>query len=356
MVQINRKVFILILGVGLLAGAIVAVVAAKGAWTAPATEIASTSDSTTETAPWHLTHDPNRILVQTDESGTPWWKMDDGQGCCWRVGTGPTATPTPWVTWTPMPTSAYVDLVNSNPVAGVAEVENKTNEPIMFVDLTPAVHFDYFDPIKMKEYHEDLYPGREQGQWNISCVVYPGERGYFLGWPQTFEDTKSTAYHYQVFGVPRPDLEARRDYIHMPYQNLQWKVNGNELDFSFDMEKFDGYALYQVHGVYEIIGTLFLYDKNDALINILFHHLRLSDGGHIDGSTVKGPALWIWSMIDLIENNQIPVNQVDHVRLLIEREEQPDCIRFPEKTYVFTPTPKPTNTPTVTPNPTPTGT
>jgi hypothetical protein len=304
------------------------------------------------------------IYFGGDETATPYfniwngcdWYYKHNGTVAWIEGAGPTATPTPWVTWTPLPTPADVDLVNANPYAGVAEVENKTNVPIMFVDGTRAVHFDYFDPIKLEEHQKDLYPGRTNDQWAISCVVYPGERGYLLWWPSTFEDQKSTVFHYQVFGVPRPDLMAKQSYIHMSYQNLVWKINGNELNFSFDMEKFDGYALYQKHGVYDIMGTLFLYDKNGALIDILFHLLGLSDGGHIDGSTGKGPAQWGWLGGGSAAVYQIPINQVDHVRLLIEREEQPDCIRYPEKTYVFTPTPRSSSTPTVTPNPTQTST
>jgi hypothetical protein len=337
MVQVNKRFFYLFLIASLMMGGIAAFAVTRGDMaTVPAgTQIAGVTET-----PWSPTRDPSRIIVRTDEAGTPWWRYDNGESCCWFPGDGPTATPTVWATWTPQPKPDDIVIVNTNFENHFSEVENRTNVPIMFVDKTTAVRFTFFDPVVSKEYQKDVSPGRADGGLNITCVIFPGERGLLFGWPgYTPEESKRMVVHYQTFGVTRPDLADKRDYIHMPFENFVWKAENGELSFSFDMETFDEYRLYQKKGEYYIMGTLFLYDVEGNLIDVLFRSLRFTGGGHIDGTSNKGPNHWGWRSEEF-GKPVLEVDEIKDVRLLIEREEQPDCVRFADKTYVYTPTPK----------------
>jgi hypothetical protein len=357
MARVSKKIIYLMLGTSLAVLSLVAFVVLRGNPATPATGTPSVGapspESTADCVPG--TPEVKIIYFGGENTATPyfniwngcdWYYKQNGE-MFWMQGTGPTATPTPWVTWTPMPEPVDIELVNINLEAGAAEVENKTNVPIMFVDGTRAVHFDYFDPLKMESYEKDVLPGRAAWMYYISCVVYPGERGYLDVWPGVAAEVRlRSVYHYQLFAVPRPDLEAKRDYIHMPYENLEWKVEGDELRFSFDMEKFDEHELYVRHGFYDIVGSLFLYDKEGNLLNLLTVLLRGSGGGHLenwsaDNRTSGRSGYWGPS------GGSLHLDRIDHVRLLIEREEQPDCIRYSDKDYGFTPTPTAANTPTV---------
>jgi len=292
----------------------------SGPMAAGQTEARPTASSTSE-------HDPNRVLRMV-ESGTPYWRWDDGQSCCWYPGTDPTlptATHTPWITWTPAPRpDVELAQLQTNRSQFFAEIINHLNVPVVFEDQKPAFRFDVYDPLLDEHFQGEEMINRYNDLASVPCVIYPGETAFFYGGHDAlavwdFIDNtspyQSLQITYQSLGVPRPDW--KENGTHYEIRDLTWRVDGNVMYFSFRHN-----PLHVVYGGGEyFIGSMGLYDKDNHLLGVAYGWPITSiDTGIADNfwvsldGTAQGVTRGGWAMVGVKDVKE----RFDHIKIMLE--------------------------------------
>jgi hypothetical protein len=237
----------------------------------------------------------------------------------------PTMTGTPTITQTPTP-PPDVELAQLQVKGTVffAEIINHLKVPVVFEDQQPAVLYDVYDP-KLDEHFQGEEPiDRFNNRGAVPCVLYPGEKAFFLGTRSFTLGLWASLKHsprdqlkitYQTLGKPRPDWpEKERAY---KVWDEKWDIQGEMMNFSFRHTPYKpsyGYWYFNQ-------GTMGLYDKDNHLLGVAVGPIdQTIETGLADGYSInfdnasRGDFTRLWLYIGPDDAK----TRVDHIALMVE--------------------------------------
>jgi hypothetical protein len=277
----------------------------------------------------------------------------------------PTVTATSTITSTPTPppdlelTNVTISPDDYNVVGQehvlMGRIRNNTNTTMLLFSEKKAFSFN----IEMWEYDLHVKYNRDQAYYHsisqydievgsdqktMNCILYPGEEGVIVfgfndaTMSSTFEQKTTYSgplgvwYTYQSYYDTKPNIPTG---YHNKAENVTFQKKYGGIVFDFDLQLLDK-VLYPDFYVDQPTWVM-LYDKDGKIIDILY-----MDMAHYYPGFSKGRLLHVHSPTsDAITDKAyfkaaVPVtsemaDQVDHIEVFSELEEQPICSSYYNK-------------------------